>query len=137
MIDRAMVSHLLNSHVASLVNSRIRSGQADQRDDRPVIVVRLQGEEPGYTAAGGDGLSEGFLRIECEGTTYAEARLISDEIKTLFRAGLRGELGQDGSQITVRGVFVRDMRANPQGMKSGDQVGFPSISMDLDVWAKT
>ncbi len=129
-LEEGLVAYLAaQADIAALVGDRIRTGVARQNEQRPFLVVAPPVIEPIYSAAGGVGLAESRIEIHCEAASYAEARTLAETVRKKFKDGFQGNLGG----VEVRAIYAT-VRGNPPRVVSGDQEGFRSVTVELQVF---
>jgi len=129
-LEEGLVAYLLSqADIAAVVSDRVRTGVARQNEQRPFLVVGPPTIEPQYTAAGGAGLAESRIEVHCEAASYREARELAELIRKKFKDGFQGNM----EGVEVRALYAT-VRGNTPRVVSGDQEGFRSVTVELQVF---
>ena len=110
------------------VSTRVYAGHAPQDAARPLIIVRIDGSRSGRHATAADGLLLAQMEVVCQGTTYKNARDISEVIRT-ETDGFSGTM----SSVVVRFCTIDGIRDTSDNPRLGDEEGYPSVTVDLDI----
>lgn len=128
----AIIKHLLSRlEITSLVGTRIRPNKAAQDEQKPYIVVRTEGARPNYHATGDSGFQLSEIRVVCHGNTETEASQVAEAVR-LYSSG-RPSGYVTGTSFWLKSIMVRDLIDVSQSPSSGDEMGHPAVSVDMDV----
>lgn len=128
---QAVISHLLSRmEITNLVATRIRPTKAAESEPKPYLVVMGMGQEPTYHAGGDAGFQLSEVRINCYGRTETEAAQLAEKVRLVTSGRPAGKIGS----VFVRAIFVKDIRDQWGSPSSGDEIGYPCVAVDLDVW---
>ena len=105
-----------------------------QTTSRPFIVLQVVRSNIEHHLQGQIGLVGTIIEATIEGDTKVNCWAISEAIRQLFDGVFHSTMGTSSNQLTVRNVFVSDIRDNPPNMSGGREQGWPSVSMNLEVW---
>lgn len=107
--------------VTNICGTRIDFGEYPQGQDSPLIVLNTISDTNGHDLKGPDGLQTGRVQVDCYGSTYGAAKLLSRAVK----AALDGYLGGNFS-----GVFHEGTRDAHEGGTNENDSPF-RVSMDF------
>ena len=128
-VDEGLITYLLaQTPVTDEVSTRVYAGYAPQDAARPLIIVRIAGAQSGRHATAADGLLMAQMEVICQGLTYKTARDIAEGIRT-ETDGFRGSM----SSVVVRFCSLEGIRDTSGDPRLGDEVGYPSVTVDLDI----
>lgn len=130
----AIIKHLLSRfEITAIVGQRIRPNKAAQGEERPYIVVQSFGASPNYHAGGDSGFQLTEVRVVCHGTSETQAADLADVVRKYSSGRPSGYID---SLFWLKAIFVRDILDVSQSPSSGDEMGKPAVSVDMDVWHK-
>lgn len=129
-IEASLIQYLLlQPTVTTDVAQRIYADLAPQDAVRPFLVVSITDDTGEYHTEGHAGITESRLQVSCEGGSYQEARDLAETVRLLID-GFRGMWHE--SNVSMATVSrLRTTRGVPQ---SGDEIGKPSLTFDVEVW---
>lgn len=128
----AIIRHLLSRlEITNLVGQRIRPNKASQDEQRPYIVVRTEGASPKYHATGDSGFQFSEIRVVCHGRTETDAAEVAEAVRTYSSGRPAGYVL--GTSFWLKSIMVRDIIDVSQSPSSGDEMGYPAVSVDMDV----
>lgn len=130
-IKEALIKHLLSRHeVANLVSDRVRPNKAKQGETLPYLVVRQIQSDPQYHAGGESGLTLSVLRLLCYGSTETAAANLSDVV----RQQVSGRPSGFVETMWIKSIMVSNISDASLPPTAGDEVGYPCVFLDLDIW---
>lgn len=131
MIDTNVRTYLLTlTAVTDIVGaSGVFVGSAQQRTDRPYVVVTQVGGKAEKHAGGVSELSHGTVECRCYGESDAKAGDLADAVE----AAIDGKQLAMGS-ATVRASLVLDKSRDTEPPRQGDQTGYPCVVVTAEVW---
>lgn len=136
-IEDALRAYLvLQSGVTDTLTSTnsIRTDKEPQPDDgtirRKYIIIKTDpGTEIEHYAGGQSNLAETTLQLFCHADTRTNARNIAEQVRLVFKAGLRGAMSTE----TVHGVFVESIMDKPSDTIGGDETGLPVVILTMRI----
>lgn len=131
VLTQSDLADLLGGGAADL---RVSPWKRPQRDALPALTYTFDFGERVRSLTGGSGLAHDSGQLQCWGRTYAEAWQIARLVR-----GEPGDARLDFYSGTVADVVVRvcyctNPRDVPEPPGFADDVGFPCVQLDLDVW---
>lgn len=129
MLESDIAKHIRDAGVAGAVSETVGvyTVFAPQSAAVPYIVVTQLGSDPGYHAAGSDGLRIAEVRVSCHANTPADAAAIGEEVRKMFDGKTKGAI----NDTNARGTMVDDIRNGSISPAHGQE--FVQAVTELDI----